>query len=193
MRLPFRSALLVALILPAACAAPPPPPPPAGPVLPVPPAESAIPARAKVPAGWHFTAEADTCTALAAGNGASLRIVLRRSQFASFVLSAPAPKTAGAATKEPAESAPAAPAPEPGALRFAGRDGGWTAPARIGPGPVAGAYVKLDAGAIGRVALLLGGGTLDPIGGPEGLPALLLPPAGAAGRSWYGCARGLLF
>lgn len=194
MRLSVLPAVLAALLVLTACQAPSPPPPPAvvGPVLPVPPAAIAIPARPREPARWHFATGPDTCTAEAIGRTARLRVELRRAHGVSFVLIAPSERKAKQDAMD--QTGPGAPSNvSAGALSFEGRDGSWTASARLGPGARAMASLPLNATAVGRVALLLGGGTLDPIGAPAGMPGVALPVAGAAGRTWYGCARGLLF
>ncbi|MGH7042661.1 MAG: hypothetical protein ACREFY_11085 [Acetobacteraceae bacterium] len=216
MRLLASCAAAIALLLLGGCQVPPPPPPP-GPPLPLPPIRPPPPpARARESASWHFGSAPGACTADASGRTARLQITLRAGHTALFVLYA---------RHGMKRSGPTA----PGALRFTGTAGNWTADARIGPGSLAVAALRLDDQTVGRVALLLDGGTLIPIGAgspvrrsapigsgtpvsagtpagtgtpigtgtPAGpgtaLPALLLPPAGAAGQQWFACARGLLF
>lgn len=177
------SACLVAaaLLLLGGCQAPPaPPPPPPGPSLPLPPEPPPLPALVREPAAWKFTAGAGACVADAIGRTARLRVSLRAGHPVVFVFYVPQ------------ERQPAGPAAL-GALRFEGPAGTWTAVARIGPGRLAVAAVPLNDQAVGRVALLLAGGTLAPVGAGTALPALTLPPADGAGRHWFACARGLLF
>lgn len=154
----------------------------AGPVLPLPPSVTpAAPQRARVGTAWRFVADPVAgCVARADGRGGRLRVTVRRGHGVTFVLYVP-----GALRRTGRHWA--------GAMRFAGRGGGWVVPARLGPGGLAVGYSPLDAAAIGRIALLLGGGRLDVIGGGALLPMLDLPASGAAGRAWYGCARGTLF
>ena len=83
--------------------------------------------------------------------------------------------------------------PSLGALLFRGPAGAWTVPAGIGPGAAAMAVLGLNDQAVGRVALLLAGGVLAPVGAGSALPTLLLPAADGPGRRWFACARGLLF
>ena len=164
------------------CQHPPSAPPPAPTLsLPLPPAAPppapALPAEATV---WRFSTGPDSCTGQALGHDATFSVRLWRGHGATFVLTA---------------------RPQPGAptlsgfaqLRFQGPAGGWSAFARLGPGPVAASSLPLTDRAVGRVALLLSGGTLTPIGTGAALPALRLPPAGAAGRTWFACARGMLY
>ena len=181
MRLPASSVAVAVLLLLSGCQAVPgraPVPPDA--LLPLPPGHPPPPTQAREPARWRFDSAAGRCTAAAIGRTTRLQITLRAGHAALFVLYAPLGMKRDGPTA-------------PGALGFHGAAGDWTATARIGPGSLAVAALRLDDQAVSRVALLLDGGTLAPIGAGAALPALLLPPAGAAGRHWYGCARGLLF
>lgn len=161
----------------------PPSAPPAAPTLslPLPPAAPppapAVPAEATV---WQFSKGPDSCTGRALGHDATFSIRLWRGHGATFVL-----------TARPQPGAPTLSGY--GQLRFQGPAGGWSAFARLGPGAVAASSLPLTDRAVGRVALLLSGGTLTPIGTGEAMPALRLPPAGAAGRAWFACARGMLY
>jgi len=180
-RLPASRVAMIALLLLSGCKAAshlPPPPPPLP--LPLPPTRPPPPAEVREPAIWHFDSSAGACTAAAIGRTARLQITLRAGHAALFVLYA---------ARGMERHGPTA----PGALGFRGAAGGWTATARIGPGSLAVAALRLDDQTVGRVALLLDGGTLAPVGAGEALPVLLLPSAGAPGRRWFGCARGLLF
>ena len=141
-----------------------------------PPAPTALPTEA---ATWRFTTGPDSCTGRALGHDTMFSVRLWRGHGVTFVL----------ATRPP----PDAPTLSGfGQLRFQGRAGGWSAFARLGPGPVAAASLPLTDSAVGRVALLLNGGTLTPVGAGAAMPSLRLPPAGAAGRAWFACARGML-
>lgn len=189
-------AVLTGVLVLSACQTPPPPMPKVtGPVLPLPPPSAAVPARPREPARWRFETGQESCTAWALGRSARLRVMLQRGHPAAFVLSASVAKDLDQ-TKIPTTpgGAPGAAPPEPGAgaLRFQGRDGGWTAPARLGPGALAVTYLPLNATTVGRIALLLGGGMMDPIGAPARMPGLTLPVAGAPGRAWYACAQSFL-
>jgi hypothetical protein len=170
---------VAALLLLGGCQAPPPPPPPAGPVLPVPPHAPPAPAQPRERATWRFVAAPGMCIAQAIGPTAQLRVALRAGHPMVLTLSAPPAVLDGPAT--------------PGALRFEGPAGTWSAVATIGPGALAVAVEPLNDQAVGRVSLLLAGGLLEPVGAGTALPALNLPSAHGAGRNWFACARGLLF
>ena len=185
MRLPASFVAVVALLSLGGCQAPPrraalPLPPPSPPAPPAQPREAAV---------WHFTSDQGSCTARAAGRTAQLRVTLRAGHTAGFLLFLPAEARAPG----PAGSTGPASAAGVGALRFQGPAGSWSVTAQAGPGSRAEANLALNDQAVGRVALLLAGGTLTPVGTGPTLPALTLPPAGAAGRQWFACARGLLF
>jgi len=185
-------AVLTGVLVLSACQTPPPQAPKVtGPVLPLPPPAAAVPARPREPARWRFETGQESCTAWAFGRSARLRVMLQRGHPAAFTLSASVVKHVEQ-TKNPPGPGVEPPEMGAGALRFLGRDGGWTAPAKLGPGALAVTYLPLNATAVGRVALLLGGGSLDPIGAPARMPGLTLPVAGAAGRAWYACAQSLL-
>jgi len=178
-RLPASLVAILALLALTGCQHAPPPARPAL-VLPLPPA--APPAPPPLPreaATWHFTTAHDACTASASGRTTLLRITAQAGRPATFALFARHGTHAAEATAQ-------------GALRFQGAAGGWSALARIGPGSEAIATLPLNDQAVGRIALLLAGGTLTPVGAGAILPTLLLPPAGAPGRHWFACARGLL-
>jgi hypothetical protein len=149
--------------------------------LPLPPAAPppapAVPAEASV---WRFSTGPDSCTGQALGHDATFSVRLWRGHGTTFVLAA-RPRPGSPALSGFAQ------------LRFQGPAGGWSAFARVGPGPVAATSLPLTDRAVGRVALLLSGGTLTPIGVGTAMPALRLPPAGAAGRAWFACARGMLY
>jgi hypothetical protein len=180
-RLPASCVAVAVLLLLSGCkVAPPVPPPPPAALLPLPPLRPPPPAEAREAAIWHFARSPGACTAAASGRTARLQITLRAGHPALFVFYA----ARGMKRQGPTAS---------GALDFHGAGGGWTAIARIGPGSLAVAALRLDDQTVGRVALLLDGGILTPVGAAGALPVLLLPPAGAEGRHWYGCARGLLF
>ena len=182
MRLPSGSFILLAVLTLAGCqTAPKPKPVATGPALPLPPAmQPAAPQRARVAGAWRFTTDPVAgCVARADGRGGRLRVTVRRGHGVVVVLYVPGTTRPHGATW-------------PGALRFDGRGGGWTIPARLGPGGLAVGFSALDAAAVGRIALLLGGGVLVPVAGGMELPRMTLPSAGADGRAWFGCARGAL-
>lgn len=82
----------------------------------------------------------------------------------------------------------AGPAPRGAApLRLSGPAGSWSLPGRAVKGAVRIAR-PLDEDAASRMLLLLGGGTVNAGTGP----ALVVPPAGDAGRDWFECVRGHL-
>ena len=181
MRLPAGLLAGAALLLLGGCQVPSAPPRPAPTrLLPVPPSvPPPPPPAAREPAVWHFASGPAACTAQAIGRTARLQVTLRAGHPMEFTLSAPR----GVVRRGPTTS---------GGLRFQGPAGEWAAQARIGPGSLAVAALPLNDQAVGRVSLLLAGGTLAPFGAGAALPALVLPPAGAAGRHWFACARGLL-
>lgn len=155
-------------------------PPPPAPALPLPPSVPPAPLQTTEATAWRFATAADACTARAIGHDAELRIVLRRGHGVTFVLAA--------------QQGPDAPLIEGiGALRFEGPAGAWSALAQLGSPATAATSLPLTDRAVGRVALMLGGGTLTPVGAGEALPILRLVPAGAAGSAWFACARGMLF
>ena len=179
MRLPASLLAAAAVLLLGGCQVPSAPPQPAARLPLPPPAPPPPPRQPQENAAWHFESTAGACTARAHGPTARLRITLRAGHPVEFVLYVPR----GVLLRGPRA---------PGALHFQGPAGGWTAQARIGPGTLAVAALPLNDQAVGRIALLLAGGTLAPVGAGTALPALLLPPAGTPGRQWFACARGLL-
>jgi hypothetical protein len=78
-------------------------------------------------------------------------------------------------------------------ISFSGTSGSWTAPGRLTTSHVVSASQPMDEAAVGRVLVLLSGGSLQ-VGGPHSkLPSLRVPDAGPAGRAWFECVRRRLF
>jgi hypothetical protein len=126
---------------------------------------------------WSFEKTPSRCLAKAVGAGAALAIAVSRNTGVKLRLTFPGVVVSGASARTKA------------ILRFRGPAGHWELQgSNIG-------YVTVsvesasDEVSLGRVLMLLDGGTLDVnVPGPA-LPSLRVPPAGANGTSWFDCAR----
>jgi hypothetical protein len=78
-------------------------------------------------------------------------------------------------------------------IDFTGTSGSWSASGRLTASHVISASQPMDEAAVGRVLVLLSGGTLQVGGLRSRLPQLRVPDAGTAGRVWFECVRRRLF
>jgi hypothetical protein len=142
-------------------------------LLPTPPAP-----RAVVRTNWTFTSGADECVAVAAGEGTSLRVTVRRDAPISLDLSL--------ATFLQRRLAAHAAIP----LRFAGSAGRWQVSARQTASRQLAVTLGSGDSALSRVLVLLSGGAMD-VENPERVVlSLIIPPSDAPGQLWFDCARG---
>lgn len=169
---------VVLLVTLGACQQAPPPPPPAvaAPPPPVPAEPQRPPARRAVSLAWSFDVGPDHCIATAAGDLATLTVTARRTAAVALDLAVSGPQAARITRRLPVT------------LRFSGPSGSWSLPASGTAQHRIGASSALDELSLGRVVILLGGGTLDVAVPPPGLPTLQIPPAGPQGQSWSDCA-----
>ena len=147
-------------------------------VLAPPPAEPRRPpARRVVSLAWSFGFGPDQCVATATGDFATLTVTVRRSATVDVMLAVAPPPPARGAARAPAS------------LRFSGPSGQWSLPASGTAQHGFAASSEADERALGRVLILLGGGTLDVTSAPPGVPTVQLPPGGPQGQTWSDCAR----
>ena len=167
-------ALLAAL---AACQqAPPPPPAPVVARVPPPPAEAHHPpVHRVVTVAWSFEIGPESCIATAAGGSATLTVAVRRNAAVDLTLAVPE------ASRITAHSTPS--------LRFSGPSGAWSLPASGTARHGIAAATGADEESLGRMLILLGGGTLEVALTPPGLPTLLIQAAGPEAQAWSDCAR----
>ncbi len=155
-------------------------PPPAPPVevalLPVPPQPPPQPAHRILRLAWSFQTRADHCIATAAGDRAAVTITIRRSKGVNFHVALPASEASRIATRSLVK------------VRFGGPSGNWKLQASGDAKHGIDAPSAQDEVSLGRILILLGGGTLD-FAVPAGLPSLLIPPAGPEGQAWSDCAH----
>jgi len=161
---------LLALAL-ASCASPPPPPqqPAAAVPLPPPPPPPATPTVLR--ANWAFHATESMCNAVASSRAASLTIVVRPEGMVRLELSLPRPP-------------PARPT-----AHFAGPAGQWAVAGAASNHGQAVFLLPRNEQSLGRLLILLSGGTLALDGAEPALPVLALPESGPAGREWFDCAK----
>ncbi|HUN41963.1 MAG TPA: hypothetical protein VMU81_16885 [Acetobacteraceae bacterium] len=120
---------------------------------------------------WGFDTTPKACTMSARASQASLLMIVRPEGPLRLVVSLPAP------------------APPHMAAHFAGPAGQWTI---AGDGLASGQavfYLPRNETTLGRILMLLSGGTLELRADTPGLPILSLPESGDAGREWFACAR----
>lgn len=162
-------ALLLALAL-AGCtpSTPPAPPPAAAEPLPLPPPPPVI--RAVLRAVWTFDTSPESCTMAAKAGAAGLLLTIRPDGPIRLIV-----------------SLPAAPPSRP-AAHFAGPAGHWAIDGVAAARHQAVFPLPRNDTTLGRILMILSGGTLD-LGPAPGLPILALPESGAAGRQWFDCAR----
>jgi hypothetical protein len=173
-------ALMVMLSL-AGCGTP--PSPAAGPVVTPEPKKAEPPrqpsiAPQPVTAMWKFLESGEICKATATNPAVTLDVTVSddRLLFLARARTRPALRR-GSHTP----------------IAFTGTSGSWTASGRLTTSHVVSASQPMDEAAVGRVLVLLSGGTLQ-VGGPHSkLPSLQVPDAGPAGRTWFECVRRRLF
>ena len=159
------------------------PSPTAGPVTipepqkPEPPRQPSIVPQ-PVAAEWKFQESGEACKAAATNPALTLDVAVSddRLQLLAHAHTRPALRRGAHA-----------------AISFSGTSGSWTAPGRLTASHVISASQPMDEAAVGRVLVLLSGGTVQ-VGGPHSrLPPLRVPDAGTAGRTWFECVRRRLF
>jgi hypothetical protein len=74
-------------------------------------------------------------------------------------------------------------------IAFANGASSWEVGARVIGKHEASAVLTMSEDAAGRVLVLLEGGTVRVGRASDGLPRLLVPHGGAAGREWFECVR----
>ena len=163
-------AIALAVVL-SACATPPPEPPPREATMAPPTPVLSSPARPILRAAWRFEQDATACIATAAAGRNALRITVRHRVPVQLSLSL-------------ADAAPLS-----ARLRFAGTAGGWQVQAQRAATHLLAATLGSDDTALGRVLILLSGGTLEIGEAGQGLPAISLPPSGGEGQTWFDCGR----
>ncbi len=146
-------------------------PPPAAPVAPP------LPVPAPIPTVWSFAVGSAGCAALAAGEAGGFGITVQSDGAVDFSVSG-----AGGTSLPLAVGVPVA-------IRFGGPAGSWKLSGMVGKGVSIRAHVGAGNEALGMVLAVLGGGTARAGDYALGLPALEIPPAGAAGSAWFTCAR----
>jgi len=163
--------LALPLALALACCTPPAPPPPPAETVPLPPPPPPPVTRPVLHAVWTFDTSAEACTMAAKAGPASLLLTIRPDGPVRLVVSLPAPP------------------PSQPAAHFAGPAGHWTIAGFASGRHQAVFPLPRNDSTLGRILMILSGGTLDLGPGAPGLPILALPESGAAGRQWFDCAR----
>lgn len=131
-----------------------------------------------VVAVWQFQEGGETCKATAANPALALDVAVSDDRLQLFARAHARPVLRRGA------HAP---------IAFSGISGSWSAPGRLTASHVISASQPMDEAAVGRVLVLLSGGTLQ-VGGPHSrLPPLRVPDAGTPGRIWFECVRHRLF
>ncbi|HTW70883.1 MAG TPA: hypothetical protein VME47_13415 [Acetobacteraceae bacterium] len=154
----------------AGCAKPATPPPqPAAMALPLPPPPPVT--RPVLRAVWNFDTAHESCIMAARTRRASLLLNLRPEGPIRLIVSLPAPSP-----------------PDP-AAHFTGPAGQWTIGGTALARDQAAFPLPRNETTLGRILMILSGGTLDLRPDAAGLPILSLPESGAAGREWFACAR----
>lgn len=177
--MPRRGEALAIVLMPlltlAGCQHAPPPAPKSAPA-PVIQAPPPAPPRQVVGTQWAFRNGENACTATASGPHAGLTAVVRRT--GSIRLSISLPGTAA----RPGRTT---------AVLFTGPAGSWQLRGTRARRGVE-ISLPLDDAALSRVLVLLSGGVVASGETGQEIPSLRLPPAGAAGRHWFECARNQL-
>jgi len=174
----YTTGFAAAVVLLAGCSTPPPEIVKAEVTAPavLPPAPPAP--RAVVRTNWAFTSGADECVAIAAAEGTSLRVTVRRD----------APIRLNLSLVALLQSRLAAHVAIP--LRFAGSAGRWQVSARQTSSRQLAVTLGSGDSALSRVLVLLSGGAMD-VESPERVVlSLIIPPSDAPGQLWFDCARG---
>jgi hypothetical protein len=157
----------------------PPPPPPAPPIV-VKPAPVRIarpqPRRQTVHGDWVFSENEQTCGARVSGPRFWLEVTVGSSDITVFL-------GANQPTGAPVHQGPLL------HIRFSGLAGNWDISGHLVRGPAVVSTLPMDDASLGRLIMMLGGGTVDVPTGPSQLPIFALPPAGREGRAWLRCAH----
>lgn len=131
-----------------------------------------------VVATWKFQEDGESCKAAATNPALTLEIAVSDDRLELLAQ---------------AKMRPALRRGAHAAIAFSGGSGAWTASGRLTAAHVISASQPMGEAAVGRVLVLLSGGTVQ-VGGPHSrLPSLRVPDAGAAGRTWFACVRRRLF
>jgi hypothetical protein len=135
--------------------------------------------RQAIHTNWSFESGTDSCVAVAGAGDTSLTLTISRNEPIRLALEL-APQI---------DRLPAARAAVP--LRFVGLTGSW----QVSSQPTARHRLTATLGAtdtaLGRVLVLLGGGTLE-VGTQDQVSAIGIAPSEAQGQTWFDCARGKL-
>lgn len=170
------------LLAGAGCHAPPKPPvavvqphlpmpPPAAP--PAPP----LPAPASVRTNWSFATGSAGCVAQASGDAGGFGIAVQSDGAVDFTIS----DGSGGVLPVPAGTAVG--------MSFHGPAGSWSLPGTVRGGATVLAETSGGDQALGMVLAVLGGGVARAGVAALGLPEIEIPPAAAAGATWFTCAR----
>ncbi len=125
---------------------------------------------------WSWDITPDQCVATAAAARTSLKVTIRRDAPIRLLLSL-------------AE----APAGTPSLrLRFKGAAGQWQAVGQVTPTRQIALTFSADETGLGRILVLLNGGTLTAGEPPQEIPPLAIPASGTEGQNWFDCARNKL-
>ena len=126
---------------------------------------------------WTFDIESDRCIASAADHLTTLTVTVVRNATIDLNLAFPSSEASRIRTYASAH------------LRFSGPSGNWNLQASGNARHGISASSAPDEVSLGRVLILLGGGTLNITVSPSALPPLHIPPAGPEGQAWSDCAR----
>ena len=153
-----------------------PPPPPIA-VKPPPVRIARPPPRQQTVHGnWVFSEDEETCVARISGPHFWLEVTVGSSEITVFL-----------GTSHPTEaSARHGPLLR---IRFSGLAGNWDISGNRIRGPAVESTLAMNDASLGRVVMMLGGGTVDVPTGPPQLPIFALPAAGREGSAWLRCAR----
>jgi hypothetical protein len=133
-------------------------------------------AQHAVDAIWSFRATERSCGAAATHQAVALTVAVRDGQAIEIAV------RPGAAVQAPRRR-------DGLHLVFSGPTGSWRTRARTSPDRAVVLAQQLDESAVGRILMMLEGGTIEVGGSGAGWPVLKLPPSGPAGRDWFECVR----
>lgn len=133
------------------------------------------PTHQVIQTAWTFRAGDDDCVAIAARGTTTLTVTVQRGATIRLAVVLAAPVASRAATA---------------ALRFAGQAGDWRLTASFADARRVSVALGADETALGRLLVLLGGGTLDLVAGGRKVVSFAIGESAEAGRHWFDCARG---
>jgi hypothetical protein len=127
---------------------------------------------------WSFATGPDRCVATASGDHSVVRVTVVRNGSVALSLGYPPPAVR---QLKPGTRA---------GLSFSGPSGHWSVQGQANAQRGISASSPPDEVSLGRILLLLGGGSLDAAAAPKlKLPPLQVGPAGPEGQAWFDCAR----